>query len=201
MELHEAITQISEIRSHLARTETFRGYRAATVGASGVLAWLGAAAQFAWLPEPAERTGAWLALWVLMAGLSLAMTASEMWLRCRASQSVWTVRLTRLAAEQFLPCVAAGALVTGGLVAVAPEVLWILPGLWAVIYGLGVFASCRLLPRPMIWAGAWYLASGTAALVLARGEWAFSPWAMACPFGVGQFLIAGILYVALERKP
>jgi hypothetical protein len=200
MELHEAISQISEIRAHLARTETFRGYRALTVAVSGALAWLGAAAQMIWLPAPAEHLAAWLALWVAIAGVSLVMTGSEMWLRCRASRSPWTVRLTRLAAEQFLPCVAAGALVSGVLVAAAPEVLWILPGVWAVLYGLGVFASCRLLPRPLAWAGGYYLASGATALALARGEWAFSPWAMAGTFGVGQFIIAAVLYLALERK-
>jgi hypothetical protein len=201
MELHEAITQISEIRSHLARTETFRGYRAATVAVSGVLACLGAAAQWLWIPQPAEQTSAWLLLWVLIATLSLAMTAGEMWLRCRRSQSLWTVRLTRLAAEQFLPCVAAGGLVTCVLAGVAAEALWMLPGLWAVFYGLGVFASWRLLPRAIAWAGAYYVASGAVVLAVARGAGAFSPWAMAGTFGAGQFLIAAILYFTLERQP
>ncbi|HUG94125.1 MAG TPA: hypothetical protein VML55_25065 [Planctomycetaceae bacterium] len=201
MQLHDAITQISEIRSHLARTETFRGYRAATVAGSGVLAWLGAAAQLMWLPRPVEQISGWLALWVSIASASLAMTAGEMWLRCRRSRSAWTVRLTRLAAEQFLPSVAAGGLVTAVLVGAAPEALWMLPGLWAVFYGLGVFASWRLLPRPIAWAGAYYLASGAVVLAVARNEWAFSPWAMAGTFGVGQLIIAAILYLTLERKP
>ncbi|MEE8452390.1 MAG: hypothetical protein V3R99_10765 [Thermoguttaceae bacterium] len=43
MELHEAMERISEIRGQIARTETFRGYRSATVGFSGLLAFVGAA--------------------------------------------------------------------------------------------------------------------------------------------------------------
>ena len=42
--------------------------------------------------------------------------------------------------------------------------------------------------------GVWYLAMGLASLAFANGERAFSPWAMALPFGVGQLLMAGILY-------
>ncbi len=39
-----------------------------------------------------------------------------------------------------------------------------------------------------------YLASGLACLALARGELAFSPWAMGLPFGAGQLLAAAVLY-------
>ena len=37
MELREALTQITEIRQQLARTEVFRGYRAMPVAFSGVV--------------------------------------------------------------------------------------------------------------------------------------------------------------------
>jgi len=29
-----------------------------------------------------------------------------------------------------------------------------LPGLWQIVFSLGVFSSCRFLPRPMLAAGA-----------------------------------------------
>ena len=38
MHLHDALAQITEIRSQMARTQTFRGYRSATVAFSGLLA-------------------------------------------------------------------------------------------------------------------------------------------------------------------
>src|SRR5437870_2077578 len=40
MDLQEALSQISEIRQQVARSETFRGYRAAPVAFSGVVACL-----------------------------------------------------------------------------------------------------------------------------------------------------------------
>ena len=43
-----------------------------------------------------------------------------------------------------------------------------------------------------------YLLAGALSLALARGEYAFSPWAMGLPFGFGQFYAAAVLYRTLE---
>jgi hypothetical protein len=73
-----------------------------------------------------------------------------------------------------------------------------LPGLWQVIFSLGVFSSCRFLPRQMAAAGAWYLLSGLACIMLADSR-ALSPWAVGIPFGAGQLLMAGILFLPRRR--
>ena len=57
MELRDALTQISEIRHQMARTEVFRGYRALPVAFSGVLAVLAALAQRFWIADPARDRG------------------------------------------------------------------------------------------------------------------------------------------------
>src|SRR4029079_16331846 len=106
-----------------------------------------------------------------------------------------------LAVGQFLPCIIAGGLVAFVLWHQAPQCLWMLPGLWSILFGLGVFASCRLLPRATFWVGVHYLLAGAACLAWAQGEHAFTPWAMGLSFGLGQFLAAGILYWTLERAP
>ena len=62
------------------------------------------------------------------------------------------------AAEQFLPAAIAGMLLTFVLVRTAEAQIWMLPGLWQILFSLGVFASCRSLPRPMIAVAVWYLA-------------------------------------------
>jgi hypothetical protein len=68
-----------------------------------------------------------------------------------------------------------------------------LPGLWQLIFSLGVFASCRFLPRPMFAVGVWYLAAGLVCLVVASATRTLSPWMMGIPFGIGQLLVALIL--------
>jgi hypothetical protein len=84
-------------------------------------------------------------------------------------------------------------LLTVVLVRYAPQSLWMLPGLWQVIFSLGVFSSCQFLPRPMFAVGVWYLAAGLICLALGGADWAFSPWTMGVPFGVGQLLVAAFL--------
>jgi hypothetical protein len=199
MELRDALTQISEIRRQVARTEVFRGYRAVPVAFSGLLAMAAAAIQATWIVAPAEQMTAYLALWVGAAIASAIGAGTEMVLRARLS-SAWRRAVTWLAIEQFLPCLVAGALMTAVLARSATESLWMLPGLWQILYSLGVFASCRLLPRPLFVVGIFYLVSGLTCLTIARGPDAFSPWAMGLPFSAGQFLSAALLYRTLERS-
>src|SRR5262249_59335456 len=75
----------------------------------------------------------------------------------------------------------------------AREDLWMLRGLRQIVFSLGLFAACRSLPRPMFAAAVWYLATGLASLAFANGAHAFSPLAMAVPYGLGQLYIAVVL--------
>jgi hypothetical protein len=198
MELREALTQISEIRRQVARTELFRGYRALPVAFSGVLALAVAGFQQWWLPEqPAQNLPAFLATWVGAALVSMLATGVEMFLHCRRSGSRLTREMTWLAVSQFLPCVAVGGVLLFVLAGYAPDALWMLPGLWALLFSLGIFASYRLLPQPTFYVALFYLFAG--ALCLTLGPTALSPWAMGVPFGLGQLFAAAILYWTLER--
>jgi hypothetical protein len=199
MDLHDALTQITEIRQQLARTEVFRGYRAVPVTFSGVLALAVAGFQAIWMPEPAKNVADYLVLWIAAAVISLLVMALGLLLDYRQNFSRLTWSTTRLAVGQFLPCVAAGGLVVFVLWNHAQDCLWMLPGLWAILFGLGIFASYRLLPRATFWIGVYYLVTGCFCLAWAQGDYAFSPLAMAIPFGVGQLLAAAILYWTLER--
>lgn len=200
MDLHEALTQISEIREQVARTETFRGYRAAPVAFSGVVACLAAAFQQVLIPEPAANLPAYLGLWIGAALLSMAVTGLAMYWHCQKSTSSLTRPNTILAIGQFLPSVVAGGLVTFVLFQLLPSALWLLPGLWSIFFSLGIFASYRLLPKATFWVGVFYMMGGVLCMVWARGEFEYSAWAMGVPFGVGQFISAAILYWTLERN-
>jgi hypothetical protein len=199
MELREALTQISEIRRQVARTAVFRGYRAMPVAFSGILALAAAGFQALWIAEPDKRLGAYLTLWLGAAILSGLAAGMEMALRCWKSVSTITREITWLAVEQFLPCLAAGGLVTLVLAVYAPENVWMLPGLWQILFSLGIFASYRLLPRATFGVALFYMVTGLLCLALAQNEAALSPWAMGLPFGVGQLYAAAVLYWTLER--
>lgn len=199
MNVREALTDIEVIRSQIARAGVFRGCRSATVAFSGVLALATALAQHVLVASPAQQTTAYLALWLSAAAVSLGVTAVEMTYRCQRACSPLVLRMTWQAAEQFLPCVAAGAALTAILTATCRESLWMLPGLWSILFGLGVFALSRLLPPAIFWVALFYLAAGCCCLLWTRGEYAFSPWAMAGSFGIGQFMTAAIFYWQIEK--
>ncbi len=200
MDLHEALAQISEIRQQVAQTQTFRGYRAAPVAFSGMVACLAAAFQHALIPEPAQNLPAYLGLWVGAAAVSMFVTGLAMLWYCKQSTSSLSRTNSLLAVGQFLPSVVVGGLVTIVFHQQIHDALPLMPGLWSIFFSLGIFASYRLLPKATFWVGVFYMTAGVMCLVLARGDFAFSPLAMGVPFGLGQFLSAGILYWTLERK-
>ena len=96
----------------MARSEVFRGYRSLTVGLSGVLGLVAAASQTTWVESPETDLGRYLALWVGVAVLNAAITGTELCLRAKAAGAGLNRDLTRLAVEQFLPCLLVGALLT-----------------------------------------------------------------------------------------
>jgi hypothetical protein len=198
MELSDALAQITEIREHICRTEVFRGCRWLTVGFSGACALVAATIQACCIADPERQLGLYLAIWIGAAAFSVAVVGSEVWYRTWATRSAVARETTRLAIEQFLPCVVAGGTVTAVIVRLASEAAWMLPGLWAVIFSLGLFATHRLLPRSVFWVGMFYLVCGTAALAAGQ-EAALSPWMMGLSFGVGQTLLAAVFYFSQER--
>ena len=182
----------------MAHSTEFRGYGPATLAATSGFAILAAGAQALWLPDVANHISGYLAIWISTAILSAGLIGVQMITRTNRIHSGMADEMIRMAVEQFLPAAGAGVLMTIVLVRAVPSVLWMLPGLWQVIFSLGVFSSCRFLPRPMLAAGVWYLLSGLTCMMLADGR-AFSPLAMGIPYGVGQLLIAGILYFTAEE--
>ena len=199
MQLDEALRQISDIRQQMARSEVFLGYRSLTVGCSGVLALMAAVCQPYLITSPGNDLQRYLLLWISVAAISSIVAGLEMWWRTRVSESALTRQMTLLAVGQFLPSVVVGALLTLCIYRSAPQVAWMLPGLWSLVFSLGIFASYRLLPREVFWVGLYYAACGVGCLLWGQGDSAFSPWLMGISFGGGQLLGAAILYWTLER--
>jgi hypothetical protein len=128
---------------------------------------------------------------------SAAIIGWEMVTRSRRIHSELADEMIRAAVEQFVPAGAAGGFITWILLRYAPEHLPVLPGLWQIIFALGLFASRRFLPPRLVFVGLWYLACGLYALTLAGGADAYSPWVMGVAFGVGQLGMAAVLHYSL----
>jgi hypothetical protein len=194
-DLNQALLDIDHIRDQLARGSEFHGYGPVTVAITGVLALVAASAQAWWIHDPALQIGRYLRLWGATAAFSFGFIVLEAIFRSRRAHGGMALSMLQSALEQFLPAIVAGGLLTVILPVAAPTGTWLLPGLWQVIFSLGVFASCRLLPRAIFIVGVWYLFCGLSCLALLGHAKSFSPWSMGAPFAIGQFLVAGILLV------
>jgi hypothetical protein len=191
-DLREALADIHAIRSQVALNTQFRGYGPASIAASGILALVIAYIESFWRNDTHDFP-AFLTIWVATAAITVALTALEAIGRARRVHSGFAKQMIKLAADQFLPAVTISVLLTVVYARFAPQDLWTLPGIWQLMFSLGVFSSCRFLPKPTFAVGIWYLIAGLYCLVVQSTTRDFSPWTMGVPFGIGQLLVAGIL--------
>ena len=194
-DLYRALGDISSIRRQMAGSMEFRGYGPATLAGTAALAATAALVQAAWVPAPSEHVAGYIAVWTATAMAAAALTAVQVHRRTERLHSGLSNEMIRMAMEQLLPSLLAGFLLMIVIAVYLPHALWLLPGLWQVVFSLGIFASCRFLPRTMVAAGVWYLAWGLMSLHFGDAR-ALSPWTMGLAFGAGQILVAGILFLA-----
>lgn len=197
-DLNRALVDIRNIRRQVAQTTEFRGYGPLTLSATAVLALLAGIVQFQWLAEPTRSPVEYVAIWLTTAILCAALIASQMLTRAKRLHSGLADEMIRIAVAQFLPAAVAGAILPFVLLYIGHDVFWMLPGLWQIIFSLGVFASCRSLPRPMFLVGAWFLLTGFACLFLGDIR-ALVPATMAGAYGIGMTLVAVILYLSAKK--
>lgn len=198
MKLENALDQIARIQQQMALTNTFRGYRAATTLCTALIAVAAALFQSWWLPTHDPQQ--FVDLWVCVAVACLVIVAAEMVLSFGRTDSSLQRQLTIQAIEQFLPSIIIGGMVTFLICAYASQSIGLLPGLWSIFFGLGIFASRQLLPKPIIFIGAFYLLCGLICIGGLSPSARFSPWSVGIPFGIGQTAAAIILHISLERR-
>jgi hypothetical protein len=194
-DLHKALADIGNIRLHLAAGTMFRGFGPSVLAATGVLALATATVQSMLLGHADAIT--FVAVWTVVAIISAALIGFEMVARTRRHHGGLADAMLFNAVEHFLPVGAAGVVVCAILLRFAPDAAWLLPGLWQLLIGVGLFVALRFLPRSISIAGAWYFLAGATVLILSSQDRSLSPWAMGIPFGVGQLLMAGLLHFAL----
>jgi hypothetical protein len=197
MDVSQALEHLDEIRHHLGRSEIYRGYRSKTIAMTGITGILAGAGLAGLWPQAdsLERVG----FWVAVATINLAVVAWEVLGDYGDHKTEHQRKISRRTVGQFLPALALGAVLTLGM-AGRGEGLDLLPGLWAGLFALGIFSSRPYLPRGVGWVGAYYLIVASILLCFDTDALAW-PWAMGGSFGVGQSLLAYVLYQNLERKP
>jgi hypothetical protein len=198
MELRRALALVAEIQDRAAGADVYRGYRSAPVAASGILGILAA-----WLQPPrlAAEPSAFVLYWSAVAGCAAFVGVSEIVYNYVVHDHAVARRRTRRVIGQLLPSVLAAAIITGCFLQLNPALAMLLPGIWAICFGLGIFASRPFLVRGTEWIAVYFFAAGLALLWNARPLNGGSAWTVGGVFGLGQLLTAGVLYWSLESDP
>jgi hypothetical protein len=197
MEFSRALAEIAEIHQQIAKGEIYRGYRSVPIAVSGLIG-IGAA----WLQPRALGAGdpmGFVLYWTIVAAVAGLVGISEIVVNYAVHDRASERRRTRQVLGQFLPSVLAGAIVTASFVHLSAALVPLLPGLWAICFGLGTLASRPYLPRGSSLVAGFYYAAGVVLLWIARGPEPLTPWWVGGTFGVGQLLAAAVLYLSLER--
>lgn len=193
-----ALDQIAEIHRQIAKGEVYRGYRSLPVALSGAIGLIAA-----WL-QPAgigavDPLG-FVLYWSIVAAAAAFVGSSEILYNYVVHEAAAGRRHTRQVIGQFLPSLAGAVAITACVVRFDLALAALMPGLWAICFGIGVFASRPYLPKASGWVALFYFAAGVALLWLARGGDSLSGWRVGVPFGTGQLLAALVLWWNLERS-
>jgi len=200
MDIERALDHLDEIHHHLTRQQVYRGVRSATLVLSSATALTAALLQPSILgavPSPQH----FIDFWVGVATINLLLGGTTVAWNYVFRATEPDRRITRRVVGQFVPSLGAGAIVTAAL-AFSPEARLapMLPALWSLLYGLGVFAARPFLPKSIGWVALFYVLAGGVLLKGAGEGWSLSPWAMGSTFAFGQLGAAVILFWNLERK-
>ena len=212
MNLHRALSDIAEIRAQLDRTETYRGFRSATVGVSVVFLVIGAWVQSWWITKIEVQIDRYLTIWFWVAFLSAACVVIEMLIRSRISGNRLVAKMHWSLLRHITPCLLVGIVLTflieqnyrETLIVDGPPstggLIWALPGLWSMIYSLGLLHCRRDLPVQTLGVAFYFLMSGLMLLVRNWEAREVDGMHMLATFGVGQTLLAIVLFWNLERR-
>lgn len=199
MRVGKALEQISEIHAHMARSQVYRGYRAVPVMLSGALALAAGWIQPRILASTDARS--YLIYWTAVAVAAFLISGGNVIYGYLREENLYARQRTLSVVGQLAPSLAVGLVVTLALGAQQDgRYVALLPGIWALLYGLGLLASRPFLPRMIGWLGLFYILCGAVLLQRAAGGADLSPWAVAAPFGTGQILGGLILHWNLERR-
>ncbi len=103
-------------------------------------------------------------------------------------------------AGQLAPCLLAGTLLTPVVYENPMLLIGLMPGLWALLFSLGIFALRPNLPRATGWVALFYFAAGIIVISLTAGNNFPSPWSVGLVFGPGQLAGGAVLYWNRERS-
>ncbi len=198
MDVNKAADQISEIHRHLVKSEVFYGFKPVILLLVGLTA-IAAAVVQSWLMPPAADV-IFLIQWMIVGCIIIVIIYGNIIYNYLKSGSNYEIHQMMRVCMQFVPSLVAGSIITGVLFLLQTPAVAFLPGIWAIIFGLGIFSMRPYLPRFIGWSALFYLLAGGLLLYLVRYNLSYSPWGMGLTFGVGHLFASLIMHLDIERN-
>ena len=152
-----AIESLEFIRTTMARSAPFTAVSGAGGIAMGILALVAAA-----IARSSASNQQWLIVWVLAAAVAVPIGFVLMRAKARRHDlALWSAAGRRFA-QGFVPAIAAGAVLTFGLV--RADAVDLVPAVWLLLYGAGVLAGSSSSVPVLAWLGALFMVLGVVSL-------------------------------------
>ena len=152
-----AIESLEFIRTTMARSAPFTAVSGAGGIAMGVLALVAAP-----IARSSSSNEQWLTVWVLSAAVAVPVGFVLMRAKARRHDlALWSAAGRRFA-QGFVPAIAAGAVLTFGLV--RADAVDLVPAVWLLLYGAGVLAGSSSSVPVLAWLGALFMVLGVVSL-------------------------------------
>ena len=152
-----AIESLEFIRTTMARSAPFTAVSGVGGIAMGVLALVAAA-----IARSSASNEQWLTVWVLSAAGAVPVGFVLMRAKARRHDlALWSAAGRRFA-QGFVPAIAAGAVLTLGLV--RADAVDLVPAVWLLLYGAGVLAGSSSSVPVLAWLGALFMVLGVVSL-------------------------------------
>lgn len=197
METKNALEQILEIHTHLAKSEIFRGYRATQTMCIGIAALVFAIIQAQFF-KPSDAVS-FVKSWIIFGTGIVIWVGSNLLYQYIVNENSLKRYQTIIVARQFLPSLVAGFILTFIMITIGEKGVIFLPGIWSLLFGLGLISMLPYLPKLVMGVGAFYLVAGSLLVYIVRFGMSLSPWGMGLTFGLGNIASAIILYFNIEK--
>lgn len=192
-DVERALSEIADIRAHLAASTRFRGIAPEANALTCVLSLVVALAQTIWPHTLAQGAFRYVSVWAAATIASAVIVGVEAVSRTRRLHGIMSKTMLGTAIREALPFAAAALVISIVICCFSAETIWMLPGLWQILIGLLGFSVLPAMPRAIVWVAGWYFLCGSAVLAMAGWSGTLTPWMMGLPLIIGQGAVAIIL--------
>lgn len=184
-QIRQALKEVRNLKKNILDKQLFKGYSGRARALGGLFALLaGGIAKISFLNNNSQ-TLFWFWGFVFLSGFLINYGALVFWIRIKENRSSNNLSIVL----ETLPVWLVGGVLT--LALFANNQYDLLYGSWMCLFGLAQSITRPRLPKQITWIGLYYVACGTACLLLSNGIFS-NPLLMGTVFFIGEFT-AGII--------